>query len=516
MAKAAKAEVQDAIRERAEQDLFFFARLVHPSYRYGEVHEQVYRWMSRPEAKSDQLILLPREHLKSHMAATWAAWWITKHPETTILYVSATEDLATQQLYVIKNILESDVYRRYWPEMVDPQEAKREEWAFKNIKVDHPIRKKLGVRDRTVAARSVGANSTGLHADVIIYDDLVVPDNAYTEEGRQKVQSAYSQFSSVANTGAISKTVGTRYHGKDIYGQMIETELEEFDAEGHVISSSKMYEVFEAAVEKDGEFLWPRSQNPETGKWHGFDAHELAKKRAKYFASGERAQYYAQYYNNPDDPSSDRMSSDTFQYYNRQHLDKRNGTWYFKDEPLAVFAAGDLAYTEGVKSDFTAFAVIGVDRHGFIYILELEQFKTTQYERIYRSALRLHEKWEFRRLRMETNAGANLVVRYLQDRVREDGKALVIEGKRSEGEKNDRVAAILLPRYENRSVWHFEGGMTTTYEEQLTLARPAHDDLRDAVAAAVEISKPPSKRRFISDSSANVLSFNPRFGGVVR
>lgn len=508
----------DEIKKRAEEDLFFFAQLVNPSYLYGDIHREVYRWLSRPDSKRDQLVLLPREHLKSHMIATWCAWWITKYPETTILYVSATEDLATQQLYAIKGMLESDIYRRYWPDMIHPQEAKRTEWSFKNIKVDHPTRAKLGVRDRTVAARSVGGNQTGLHCDVLVFDDLVVPDNAYTEDGRRSVQAAYSQYSSVANTGCISKVVGTRYHGNDIYAQMLSTEVEKFDEQGNIVGSEKMYECFEKKVEENGVFLWPRTLNPRTQKWHGFNDVELSKKRAKYFASGERIQFYAQYYNNPNPANLDGEEDAGFQYYDERHLKEIEGTWYFMGKPLAVFAAGDLAYTEGARSDFTAFAVIGVASDGFIYILELDQFKTTKYERIYKAAERLFEKWKFKKLRMETNAGANLVVEYLKDRIREEGKTLVVEGKRAEGEKTERCAAILLPRYQNKTIWHPRGGYITAYEEQVTLARPSHDDLRDAVAAALEISKPPAKRRLSpgAETRGNIIGFNPRFGGRVR
>lgn len=506
----------EQIRAAAEEDIFTFAQLVNPAYLYGSIHREVFRWISRDNCSPDLLVLLPRGHLKSHIVATWCAWWITKHPETTILYVSATEDLATSQLYAIKSILESSIYRHFWPDMVHEQEGKREEWSYKNIKVDHPKRKEHGVRDRTVAARSVGGNTTGLHADVLVFDDLVVPDNAYTEDGRAKVQAAYSQFSSVANTGAISRVVGTRYHGKDIYSQMMTTAVELFDEEGNVVGSKPMYEVFERKVEEEGVYLWPRTINPRTNKWHGFNQQELAKIRAKYFAAGERAQYYAQYYNNPNDPESEALTADKFLYYEQKYLKEKDGQWFFKDKPLAIFAAGDLAYTDGARSDFTAFAVIGLSDDGFIYILELVQFKTTKYERIYKEALRLFEKWGFRKLRMETNAGANLVVEYLKDEVRKDGKSLVVEGKRSEGEKTERCSAILVPRYSNSSILHYRGGWITEYEEQITLTRPAHDDLRDAVAAAVEISKPPAKRRQTTESRGNVITYNPRFGGRVR
>lgn len=501
-------------RKAAEEDIFLFAKLVNPNYMYGDIHRQVFRWLTRRGASTDQLILLPRGHLKSHIIATWCAWWITKHPDTTMIYVSATEDLATQQLYAIKGILESDTHRAFWPDMIHPEEAKREEWNFRNIKVDHPLRKELGVRDRTVAARSIGSNTTGLHADVIVFDDIVVPENAYTEDGRKKVQSSYSQFSSVANTGAMTKVVGTRYHGRDIYAQMLETDVEEFSDDGEIIGSRKLFEVMEKKVEEDGVFLWPRAKSTKNKRWYGFDARELAIIRAKYYAAGERAQYSAQYYNNPNNPDSDGITDDKFQYYDRKFLREEGGTWYYKDEQLFVYAGADVAYTDGTRSDYTAFAVIGLDAKGNIFILDLEQFKTTKYERMYSCAERLYDKWKFRKLRMESNAGANLIVEYLKDRTRESGKTMVVEGKRAMGNKDERCEATLMPRYENNTLWHFKGGFMNEYEEQILLQRPAHDDLRDAVAAAIEVGKKPMKRG--NTENRKVVAINSRFGGFSR
>ena len=130
----------DEIREIAESDLRAFARLVNPTRVYGACHDDAYMWMTCDNATDSQLILYPRAHQKSHIIAVWCAWWIVKHPDTTILYVSATEDLATSQLYAIKQILESDVCRRYWPDLIHPDEHKRAEWSARNIMVDHPPR----------------------------------------------------------------------------------------------------------------------------------------------------------------------------------------------------------------------------------------------------------------------------------------------------------------------------------------------------------------------------------------
>ena len=117
-----------ALRETAINDLFFFAQLVNPGYIYGDVHKKIFKWMETyslygtgGNATSNKLIMLPRAHLKSHMVATWASWVITRQPEVTMLYVSATSGLAETQLFAIKNILTSTVYSRYFPEYVHPQ-----------------------------------------------------------------------------------------------------------------------------------------------------------------------------------------------------------------------------------------------------------------------------------------------------------------------------------------------------------------------------------------------------------
>ena len=89
----------DEIRQLAEADLLVFIKLVAPHLMLGAIHEELIQWWGRSEAKENQLVLLPRGHMKSKLIAYRTAWHITKHPETTVLYVSATADLAEKQLY---------------------------------------------------------------------------------------------------------------------------------------------------------------------------------------------------------------------------------------------------------------------------------------------------------------------------------------------------------------------------------------------------------------------------------
>ena len=101
-----KAQLQE-IKSLCEADLFTFAQWVNPQRLYGQVHKEMFDFITKEEAAPNQLLLIPRAHMKSHVIAVWCAWWITRHPETTILYLSATATLAESQLYAIKNMLTS-------------------------------------------------------------------------------------------------------------------------------------------------------------------------------------------------------------------------------------------------------------------------------------------------------------------------------------------------------------------------------------------------------------------------
>lgn len=506
----------EEIKALALADLRVFAKLVNPHRVYGQIHLDLFKWwMDKADSGVDNTgVLLPRDHQKSHCAAVKAAWLITKDPTKTILYVSATSALAEKQLKAIKDILTSDIYREFWPEMVNEVEGKREIWNTTEIAVDHPDRKKEGVRDSTVFAAGLTTNITGFHATDVFLDDVVVPNNAYTEEGRNKVRQQYSQLASIETTGASETIVGTRYHPADIYEDLMEMTEPIFDEDGDEIGARNVYEFKVEVVEKNGEFLWPKEARSD-GKVFGFDHKELARKKAKYL---DRTQFYAQYYQEPNDPESRRIDASKFQYYDKRFLSCSMGRWNFNGNPLNVFAGIDFAYSLSKKADYTAVVVIGVDPDNNIYILDIDRFKTDRISEYYDAIIRMHQQWGFRRLRAEVTAAQAIIVNDLKDMFRRNGDSISIDENRptrNEGSKAERIDAALMPRYDNGAIWHFKGGYTAVLEEEIMLARPAHDDVKDCFASVVEIAKAPRSQRFSSSSGeSNVVDFNSRFGGV--
>ena len=504
---------KDLIKQTAEQDLLAFIKLVAPHLLTGAIHEEMIQWWTRSECKQNQLVLLPRGHMKSKLAALRTAWWITKHPETTILYVSATADLAEKQLYAIKHIIDSPIYKRYWPEMIDKEEGKRERWAVAEIAVDHPQRKSEGIRDATCKAVGLTSNTTGFHADVVVLDDIVVPSNAYTEDGRNKVAAAYSQLASIENPGAYEWVVGTRYHPKDIYDTMVNMKETVYTPEGDVESEEEVYELFQRVVETDGEFLWPKKTRTD-GKAFGFDERELARIRAKYV---DYTQFFAQYYNNPNSPETARIGVEHFQYYDRSTLNNKEGDWYINDRRLNVYASIDFAFSLRKQADYSAVVTIGVDYNGNFYVLDIDRFKTDKIVDYYSHILKAWQKWGFRKLRAEVTVAQQTIVKELKDSyLKPNGIALSIDEfrpTRSLGAKEERVGAVLEPKYHNLQMWHYKGGNCQTLEEELVMSHPPHDDCKDALANAVDLAVIPKRKAAMFNLGKKVITHS-RFGGV--
>lgn len=511
-----KQEKLDLAREAAENDLLTFIRLVAPQRMLGQVHQDLIEWWTRSEAHTNQLVLLPRGHQKSILAAYRAAWEITRNPAITVLYISSTSNLAEKQLKVIQDILTSRIYRRYWPTMVKEREGMREKWTTSEISVDHPLRREEGIRDSTVFTAGLTTNITGLHCDIAILDDVVTKENADTDEGRNRVKSQYSLLSSIENPNAKEWVVGTRYHARDLYGSIQEMEEVLYDKEGNEVGSTPIYEIFERKVEDQGdgtgEFLWPRQRRYD-GKWFGFDTPTLARIRGKYL---DKAQYYAQYYNDPNDPTGSRIGQDLFQYYDKSHLEMFEGDWYFKGDKLNVYAAIDFAFSLKKRADFTAIVVIGINAAGHIYILDIDRFKTDSISEYFKHILASNVKWSFRKMRAETTVAQVAIVKELKSRIREEGLVLSIDEyrpTRSEGDKATRIRTALEPRYENLAMWHYRGGNCTYLEEELTMSHPPHDDVSDALASVTAIAMPPRRAAARKQSRNNIIT-HARFGGV--
>lgn len=510
---------REQLRKVCESSLIDFIEFVHPRRLLGTVHREVINWWTRSDAKSHQMLLLPRDHGKSALLAYRVAWTLTRDPTSRILLISSTSNLATKQLKFIKDIITNDKYRMLWPEMVEREEVKREKWTEREISIDHPLRRDWNIRDPSIFTAGLTSNIVGMHCDVAALDDVVVAGNAYTEEGREKTKDQYSLLSSIETVNAKEWVVGTRYHPNDLYADLSQLTIEKFTNEGILDTKEDLFEITEYPVENigdgTGEFLWPRQQGKD-GKWFGFDQEVLAVKRSQYL---NKTHFRAQYYNDPHDVGSSAITRDYFQYYDPQFLGKKNGRWYFKGNPLNLVAAVDFAYTTERKSDYSCVVVVGADTLGNYFVLDIDRFKTSLPSEYYKHIFKLYEQWGFHRIRAEVTAAQKVIISDLKENyIRPNGLSLAIDEyhpSRWQGSKEERILATLEPRYANRQIWHYPGGNCQVLEEELVFSNPAHDDVKDALASAVDFITQPLNMFRLQKSTMSTFQYHSKFGGVV-
>jgi hypothetical protein len=159
-----------------------------------------------------------------------------------------------------------------------------------------------------------------------------------------------------------------------------------------------------------------------------------------------------------------------------------------------------------------------VDSDANYYVLDIDRFKTKKTIDYFNHIRDLHAKWRFNKLRAEVTVAQVVIVEAIKDYIKLNGLSLPVEEFRpskADGHKEERIAAAIEHLYDNQQVWHFEGGWTAVLEEELVQARPAHDDIKDALASAVSIAvKPQRSTGSVARELLGLDKPRSRFGGV--
>lgn len=506
------------IRDKALNDLKAFIALAAPHQVMSDAHKELCDWMMDNDDEF-KLVLWPRDHGKSRICAFYGSWRIVRNPAIAIIYLSATSGKAEEQLRFIKTILDNKTMAKYFPGLLHPVAAKRSAWNNTEIIVDHPERGVHGKVDNTLTAVGLTTTVTGKHADLIIADDAVSSENN-NDRGRKLLREKFSYLGSVLAGDGTILGVGTRYHPKDLYDTIMNTEVEEYNEAGEEEGDTyKLYKLHQREVEKDGEFLWPRKQEGD-GRRFGFDVKILSRKRAMY---NNIRDFYAQYYNSPNEDSTNTMERDLFQYYKRAEMATDSGDWYLADgSSLTLYCAFDPAFSVGDRADYSAITVGGVASDGRIFNLHNERFKTDKISEMLRRLQSVYDKFRFRRLRIEAVAGQKAIAQHLADQMKSSGIYVPIDFFRPErmakdssddrSNKRIRIMNTLEPLYRAGKIWHYRGGLTSSLEDEIVLNSPPHDDLADSWFMCVDSMPKVSRQK--KNRIVNTIHYQSRFGGV--
>ncbi len=184
-----------------------------------DLHFDIASWLSERWQTYDRELLLMafRNSGKSTLVGLFAAWLLMSDPELRILVLAADQQLAVKMVRNVRRILE----RHPLTAGLKPKAA--EEWASDRFTVS-----RAGThRDPSMLAKGIVANVTGSRADVVICDDVEVPNTCDTPEKREALRERLDEIDFVLSPDGLRLFVGTPHTYHSIYANDARVELGE-------------------------------------------------------------------------------------------------------------------------------------------------------------------------------------------------------------------------------------------------------------------------------------------------
>ena len=144
---------------------------------------------------------------KSTVVGIFVACVLRLHPETRILVLSAESNLASRMVAHVRHILENH------PMCTDLVPTTKKEWAYDCITVKRPI----GIREPSVICQGVHGNITGMRADLIICDDVEVPNTSNTAQKRTALRERLRELDFILSPTGTMIYIGTPHTLDTIY-----------------------------------------------------------------------------------------------------------------------------------------------------------------------------------------------------------------------------------------------------------------------------------------------------------
>ena len=153
------------------------------------------------------LLMAFRHSGKSTIVGIFATCVLYLRPETRILILSAETGLATRMVMHIRHILENH------PWCVDLIPKNKREWAENKITINRPI----GIREPSVVCQGIYGNITGMRADLIICDDVEVPNTCNTARKRDGLRERLRELDFILSPDGTMIYIGTPHTLDTIY-----------------------------------------------------------------------------------------------------------------------------------------------------------------------------------------------------------------------------------------------------------------------------------------------------------
>ncbi len=445
----------------------FLSPLYIPNINYTESQNQAAeRIKDLPETFTEMNLALvePRGFGKSTKMMALALWAILNEYKKFAVYISNSFDKAVDLVRPIKFELENNkkLIAVYGSQV-------SQKWASGEFELSNGAK---------VLARGRGQNVRGLkhlhyRPDLVICDDIEDDEEVESKEQRKDTQEWLDKqvMKGVDNMTGNVIVVGTVLHPDSLIAN-IATKKERPEKYKRFIPF-----VFKA-LDKNDRSIWEQK----------FPTEQLLRERQEdpYSFAQERM-------NEPIPIGSGMFKKEYFKYFT---LETDGIHVADKIIPLShchLYLTMDLAASEKTHADYTVLLVSALSPDNDLYVLEYTRKRWQDPENAISEMYRLSEKYEFRRIGVETVASQKWFWPILQKSMRKRLNPLSVEELIADKDKVRRISQ-LQPRFHNGMIF-LRNTMTELEEELLLHPKPPNDDISDALAYVLQLMSIPIKQK---------------------
>ena len=177
--------------------------------KFPKHHIEICNWLETAWLNGNKHLLLMafRNSGKSTLVGLFCGWVLSENKNLRILVLAADHALSRKLVRNVKRIIE----RHPRTEGFKPPRA--DQWASDQF----TITRDMELRDPSMLAKGIGANLTGARADVIICDDVEVPNTCDTATKRNDLRERLAEIEYVLVPGGTQIYVGTPHSYYTIY-----------------------------------------------------------------------------------------------------------------------------------------------------------------------------------------------------------------------------------------------------------------------------------------------------------
>jgi predicted phage terminase large subunit-like protein len=366
------------LREEGSEDFMKFVTTMWPGFIHGRHHVLMARKFEQiANGEIKRLIInMPPRHTKSEFASfLLPAWFLGRFPGKKIIQCSNTAELAVGFGRKVRNLVDSEVYAKIFPNVALRSDSKAAGRWSTNANGEY-------------FAIGVGGTVTGKGADLLIIDDPHSEQEAALAAGDPTVYDKVFEWYTSGprqrlQPGGSIVVVMTRWAKRDLTGRILQSMTDRDGDEWEIIELP--------AILPSEKPLWP--------EFWSFD--ELSKLRIELPLSKWQAQYQQ-------DPTSEEGALVKREWWQE---------WENENPPYCQFIiqSWDTAFTKNERSDYSACTTWGVfykdENENDPHIILLDALKERmEFPELKARALEYYQEWQPDAFIIEAKAsGAPLV-----------------------------------------------------------------------------------------------------------